>query len=264
LTAKSNHTPVKAASYWAVIPAAGIGSRMSAALPKQYLSLRGKPVIQHCLDRLTSHPKISGIVVALRGDDADGAKLLSSSVWNGKPLYLAAGGEQRCHSVLNALSQLADIAAGDDWVLVHDAVRPCLRHSDMDKLINTLGDHPVGGLLGVPLSDTIKRVAVDDVQGRANAAGGRTPGATHRVVETIARTELWRALTPQMFRLDALTRALTGTIEKGIEVTDDAAAMNLTGVAPVMVEGCADNIKITQPADLALAEFYLAQQEQTA
>lgn len=204
-------------------------------------------MIQHCLDRLTSHPKISGIVVALREDDADGAKLLSSSVWNGKPLYLAAGGEQRCHSVLNALSQLADIAAGDDWVLVHDAVRPCLRHSDMDKLINTLTAHPSGGLLGVPLSDTIKRVALD-----------------HRVVGTIARTELWRALTPQMFRLDALTRALTGTIEKGIEVTDDAAAMSLTGVAPVMVEGCADNIKITQPADLALAEFYLAQQEQTA
>ena len=206
--------------------------------------MRGKPVIEHCLDRLTSHPKISGIVVALREDDADGAKLLSSSVWNGKPLYLAAGGEQRCHSVLNALSQLADIVAGDDWVLVHDAVRPCLRHSDMDKLINTLGDHPVGGLLGVPLSDTIKRVAAD-----------------HRVVETIARTELWRALTPQMFRLGALTRALTETIERGIEVTDDAAAMSHTGAVPVMIQGHAGNIKITHSADLALAEFYLAQQE---
>ena len=256
--------------YWAVIPAAGIGSRMGMELPKQYLPLRGKPVIAHCLDRLTSHPKISGIVVALREDDADGAKLLSNPVWNGKPLYLAAGGEQRCHSVLNALSRLASIAADDDWVLVHDAVRPCLRHSDMDKLINTLAAHPTGGLLGVPLSDTIKRVAADDVQGRAlakgptNVAGGRTPGAIHRVVETIARTELWRALTPQMFRLGALTRALTETIERGIEVTDDAEAMSLTGAAPVMIEGCADNIKITQPADLALAEFYLAQQEQTA
>lgn len=244
-----NKTP----RYWVVVPAAGIGARMGAELPKQYLTLRGKCVIEHCLDRLTSHPKISGIVVALGQDDANGTKLLtgcrerlSRSAWNGKPLHRTAGGEQRCHSVLNALLRLADIAAGDDWVLVHDAVRPCLRHSDMDKLINTLEEHPVGGLLGVPLSDTVKRVAAD-----------------HRVIETVNRTELWRALTPQMFRLAALTRALTEAIERGIEVTDDAAAVSLTGAIPVMIEGHADNIKITHPADLALAEFYLVQQEES-
>lgn len=246
LTAKQNHSTVKAARYWAVVPAAGIGARMRGALPKQYLTLCGKCVIEHCLDRLTSHPKISGIVVALRQDDANGAKLLARSAWNGKPLHCVVGGEQRCHSVLNALSRLADIAADDDWVLVHDAVRPCLRHSDMDKLINMLAGHPVGGLLGVPLSDTVKRVAAD-----------------HRVIETVNRIELWRALTPQMFRLAALTRALTEAIERGIEITDDAAAVSLTGAVPVMIEGHADNIKITHSADLALAEWYLAQQEQS-
>lgn len=204
-------------------------------------------MIAHCLDRLTSHPKISGIVVALKEDDADGTKLLSSSMWNGKPLYLAAGGEQRCHSVLNALSRLADVAAGDDWVLVHDAVRPCLRHSDMDKLINMLGDHPVGGLLGIPVSDSVKRV--DNHQ---------------QVVETVPRAGLWRALTPQMFRLGMLTQALSQAITSAADVTDDAAAISQLGEAPVMVEGCTDNIKITHPADLALAGFYLAQQEQTA
>lgn len=219
---------------------------MAAEQPKQYLTLRGKCVIEHCLDRLSSHPKISGIVVALRQDDSEAANRLARPAWNGKPLYRIAGGEQRCHSVLNALSRLADIAAGDDWVLVHDAVRPCLRHSDMDNLINTLAEHPVGGLLGVPLSDTIKCVAAD-----------------HRVIDTVNRTQLWRALTPQMFRLAALSRALTEAIEKGIEVTDDAAAMSLVGAAPVMIEGHADNIKITRPEDLALAEFYLARQEQS-
>ncbi len=233
--------------YWAVIPAAGIGSRMGMELPKQYLPLRGKPVIAHCLDRLTSHPKISGIVVALKKDDADGAKLLSSSMWNGKPLYLAAGGEQRCHSVLNALSRLADIAAGDDWVLVHDAVRPCLRRADIDKLITALGAHPVGGLLGVPVFDSVKRV--DNHQ---------------QVIETVPRAGLWRALTPQMFRLGILTQALSQAITSDAEVTDDAAAISRLDEAPVMVEGCTDNIKITHPEDLALAEFYLAQQEQTA
>ena len=229
-----------------MVPAAGLGVRMGAALPKQYLTLRGKCVIEHSLERLASHPKVSGIVVALGQDDDYGAKLLSRPEWNGKPLHRVTGGEQRSHSVLNALSRLAEIAAAEDWVLVHDAVRPCLRHSDIDKLVNTLGEHPVGGLLGVPLSDTIKRVAADQ-----------------RVIETAKRAELWRALTPQMFRLAALTQALNQAIKGGVEVTDDAAAMSLTGVVPIMVEGHADNIKITHPADLALAEFYLVQQGQS-
>ncbi|MBI3345071.1 MAG: 2-C-methyl-D-erythritol 4-phosphate cytidylyltransferase [Gammaproteobacteria bacterium] len=233
-------------SYWAVIPAAGVGARMGTERPKQYLPLRGKPVIEHCLDRLAAHPKVSGVVLALGQDDGYGAQFFSRPLWNGKPLHRVVGGAQRSHSVLNALVRLAEIAELDDWVLVHDAVRPCLRHADIDKLIATLEGHPVGGLLGVPVSDTIKRVAAD-----------------HRAVETIARLELWRALTPQMFRLAALTRALTEAIERGIEVTDDAAAMSLSGAVPVMIEGHADNIKITHPADLALAEFYLTRQEES-
>lgn len=227
--------------YWAVVPAAGVGRRMGSDLPKQYLPLAGSSVLEQTLQRLLDHPRIAGLVVAISEGDP---------YWSGhtphshKPLLTASGGPERCHSVLNALDALAGHADQRDWVLVHDAARPCLRAGDIDRLLEQLTDHPVGGLLGCPVSDTLKRVD-----------GGLG------VEVTVDRSSLWRALTPQMFRIGALTRALRAALAKGALVTDDASAMELSGLKPLMVEGQSDNIKITHPQDLALAEFILQRQD---
>jgi 2-C-methyl-D-erythritol 4-phosphate cytidylyltransferase len=231
-------------SYWAVIPAAGVGSRMGANLPKQYLSLRGKTVIEHTLERFCQHPRIKGVIVAIARDDRYWHKLPLKSA---DKLRVVFGGEQRCHSVVAALRVLAELAAPEDWVLVHDAARPCLRKEDLNRLITTLCIHPVGGLLGRPVRDTMKR---------ADAEG--------RVTETIDRRDLWHALTPQMFRLRPLTEAIEQALAGGWLVTDEAQAMELASHSPCLVEGHADNIKITHPEDLALAELYLQWQEEKA
>ena len=154
------------------------------------------------------------------------------------------GGAERPESVLRLLDALAERVPEEEWVLVHDAVRPCVRSADIDRLIDCLADHPAGGLLGTPVRDTIKR---------ADPAG--------RVEATVAREGLWHALTPQMFRLGALRQALAGALAAGVLVTDEAAAMEWAGWRPELVEGTADNLKITRPEDLALAAFYLARQE---
>jgi 2-C-methyl-D-erythritol 4-phosphate cytidylyltransferase len=227
------------ARYWAVIPAAGRGSRIGTDTPKQYLRLGGKPVLEYSLAVLGNHPRIAGVVVALAPEDAHWTGLRPSC---SAPVFTVTGGTERCHSVLNALRALKQMARDDDWVLVHDAARPCLRSADVDKLMEALADDPVGGLLAVPVVDTLKRV-----------------GAGHRALETVPREGLWRALTPQMFRLGALTRALETAIAHGLVVTDEAAAMELTRVQPRLIEGRADNLKVTRREDLALAEFYLRQ-----
>ncbi len=233
--------------HWAVIAAAGAGARMGATLPKQYLTLCDKPVLQHSMERLLSHPAITGLVVAVAQHDQYFKTLSEQARHYGKPINTAPGGAERCHSVLNALRKLAQFAAADDWVLVHDAARPCVRHTDLSKLISTLSNHPVGGLLAVRVTDTVKC---------ADASG--------HVAETQARAGLWLAQTPQMFRLGKLTEALNRVVLRGPQVTDDAEAMEALGERPLLVEGHADNIKITHPGDLALAEFYLKQQEQLA
>jgi 2-C-methyl-D-erythritol 4-phosphate cytidylyltransferase len=225
------------AHYWAVVPAAGAGRRMGTAIPKQYLPLAGLAVIVHTLDTLLTHPRISGVVVARGVEDGWWESIRLQA---GKPLLQVKGGQERCHSVLNALYALQELAEPDDWVLVHDAVRPCLRRSDLDVLMDTLVDDPVGGLLAVPVRDTMKRA-----------------GADGRVTATEDRTGLWHALTPQMFRLKVLLKALQQALQRGLLVTDDASAVEALGLAPRLVEGRADNIKITRPEDLALAEFYL-------
>lgn len=227
--------------YWAVIPAAGVGSRMQADRPKQYLPLHGKTVLEHTLARFLDHPKIDGVVVALSENDPWWRELALQHA----KLFTALGGEERCHSVLNALNGLLSQADEKDWVLVHDAARPCLRREDLDHLIDVLQEHPVGGLLGLPVADTMKRSDSSDA-----------------VVETVSREHLWRALTPQMFRLGELREALEAALQNGQLVTDDASAMELMGKAPKMVEGHGDNIKITRPQDLALAQLYLAQQNE--
>lgn len=226
---------------WGVVPAAGVGQRMGAAIPKQYLNLAGRRVIDHTLERLLSHPRIEGIYLALSPQD----ELWRECDFAEDPrIVRIEGGEERCHSVLNTLGALKQQAADEDWVLVHDAARPCLSRSDLDRLIDTLMEHPVGGPLGVPVRDTLKAVGSD---------GG--------VERTVSREGLWHALTPQMFRLGPLHQALENAIAKGALVTDDASAIELAGARPLMVEGDASNIKITRPADLQLAADYLSRCE---
>ncbi len=226
--------------YWAVVPAAGVGRRMASAIPKQYLPLAGQTVIEQTLERLWSHPQIESIFVALSEQDG----WWPDSAFAADPrITRVAGGTERCHSVLNALDALSAVAAEDDWVLVHDAARPCLRECDLEQLIEKLSSHPVGGLLGVPVRDTMKRTD-------SHAA----------VTATVPREQLWHAFTPQMFRLGRLRSALKQALKRGEMVTDEASAIELFGLQPLMVEGHADNIKITRPEDLALATFFLQQQ----
>ena len=225
---------------WAVVPAAGIGSRMQADRPKQYLLLNNQPVIVHSLQRLISHPAIEGVVVALSANDPYWPSLNLPSHW---PIHTTLGGEHRADSESNALEFLKNLTRQDPWVLVHDAARPCIRHSDIDSMLQQLSDDPVGGILGVPLSETIKRVNTDNT-----------------IEATVDRTGLWRASTPQMFRLRGLAEALTQAKQCNINVTDEASAMEFMGLVPKMVAGHADNIKITLPQDLALAALFLQQQ----
>ncbi len=228
--------------YWGVIPAAGKGTRMGAERPKQYLELAGRTVLEYTLERLAADPRIAGIVVALGPDDADWRRLAMPA---GVEVRTVPGGAERCHSVLNALELLAGHAAADDWVLVHDAARPCLRPADLSRLLDILAGDPVGGLLALPVRDTMKRA-----------------GAGDHVDTTVDRSGLWHALTPQMFRLRALREALAGAIAAGVLVTDEAAAMEWAGHRPRLVAGAGDNLKITRPEDLPLAEYYLARQLQ--
>ena len=225
---------------WIVIPAAGVGRRMGADVPKQYLALQGKPILVHAIERLAALPGVQGVMVAISETDEYWPALdLSLPV----PLWTCAGGVERCHSVLNALTDLGLHAADEDWVLVHDAARPCVRHDDLEKLLATLEADAVGGLLAMPVRDTMKRAEADG-----------------RVVTTEPREGLWHALTPQMFRLGLLRHALEEAIEAEELVTDESAAMERAGYRPRLVEGHGDNIKITRPEDLALAEFFLQRQ----
>lgn len=228
------------ATIWAIVPAAGIGTRMQADKPKQYLALGSGTVLSHSLQRLASHPAISGIIVALAEHDPWWPTIEQNYPC---PIITTIGGSTRADSVLYGLQTLAT-QTEDAWALVHDAARPCLRHSDIDKMLSILLPHPVGGILGMPVNDTMKRVNVDGT-----------------IINTVSRDGLWRAATPQLFRATALQQALISAKEKGQQVTDEASAMELSGHQPLMVAGHADNIKITLPQDLALAEHYLQQQE---
>ena len=233
------------------MPAAGSGSRMGSQCPKQYLPLHGKPILQHTLERLNLS-RIMGIVVCVAENDPDWKTIkIADSV------IQVNGGTERCHSVLNGLKALQQRsqAQPDDWVLVHDAARPCVRPADMEKLMTQLADHPVGGLLAVPVRDTMKRAQT--IASNTHPFWGEKG---LEIIETINREGLWHALTPQMFRLQALTEALQNVLTRGELVTDDAQAMEKMGHQPVLIEGHADNIKITHPQDLSLAELYMQEQ----
>lgn len=230
--------------YWAVIPAAGAGTRMGTDVPKQYLKMGGKCVLEHVLEKFCRHPRLEKIVVALAKNDLHWRTL---EIASHPRIVTVEGGVERCHSVLNGLRALNGAAQADDWVLVHDAARPCVRREDIDHLLVSLADHPVGGILAIPVRDTMKR-------------GGKE----QEIRETVDRSGLWHALTPQMFRLALLREAMEKALQEERLVTDEAQALELTGRRPLLVQGHGDNIKVTRPEDLPLAEFFISQQETTA
>lgn len=214
----------------AIIPASGVGSRMNAPLPKQYLTLQGKTVLEHTVSIFLEHPSIVQIVIAISPNDhyhADIPLLKSDKI------HLVFGGETRANSVFNALNTVEE----DCWVLVHDAARPCLKRSDLDKLLQI--HHPSGAILATPAVDTMKRAKGEQIE------------------YTEDRSTLWHALTPQFFPASLLKKALISAFEKQQTVTDEASAVELLGFQPLLVSGRSDNLKITRPEDLALAEFYL-------
>lgn len=227
--------------YWFVIPAAGIGARMKADKPKQYLLLSNKTVLEHTLSRISALPGLAGIVVALGADDIYWTSL---PVFKSPLIHNIQGGESRAESVLNGLNYLADKAHAEDWILVHDAARPCVTLASIQQLCDELAQSETGGILAVPVSDTLKHIA------------------NHNQIQTtVDRKSLWQAQTPQMFRYQLLRDCLSKTLANNETITDESSAVELCGYTSVVVEGRSDNIKITRPDDLLLAEFILTQQE---
>lgn len=233
--------PLATEQYWCVVPAAGVGKRMGVAIPKQYLPLAGKHVAEHTLNTLLRVSLFSGIVVALSEEDTYWQQY---GAFQSPRITRCAGGAERYHSVLNGLLALEGKAQPNDWVLVHDVARPCVRVSDIQRLITLASEHPVGGILATPVRDTMKR---------ANRAG--------EISETVDRSNLWHALTPQMFRYDVLRNAIQQGLAASRQMTDEASAVEALGLHPLLVEGSADNIKITHPQDLPLAALFLQQQQ---
>lgn len=221
-----------------VVPAAGVGSRMEADRPKQYLTLHGKTILEHTVERLLSHPAVDRVVIAIGRTDPYFPTLPLQSH---PQVSVVVGGSERADSVLAGLDYLTQ-HHDYSWVMVHDAARPCLRLKDVDALITESFNNHIGGILATPVRDTMKR---------GNSAGG--------IASTVERNDLWHALTPQMFLLSTLHHALTSALASGVNVTDEASALEAMGITSALVRGRADNIKITQPEDLALAEFYLQQ-----
>ncbi|ELI1839424.1 2-C-methyl-D-erythritol 4-phosphate cytidylyltransferase [Vibrio fluvialis] len=221
----------------AIVPAAGVGSRMQADRPKQYLILHGHTVLEHTVEVLLRHPDVGQVVVAVSDNDT---YFDSLTLANHPRVVRVSGGKERADSVLSALDYVCRHQLSE-WVLVHDAARPCVEHADISQLIATAQTHTVGAILAAPVRDTMKR-----------ADGGQN------IDHTVDRVALWHALTPQMFRAQPLMQALTQAIAAQAVITDEASAFEWLGQKPALVAGRADNIKITQPEDLALAEFYLS------
>lgn len=227
---------------WCVVPAAGVGRRMGGQTPKQYLLVPGssRKVIDITLKRLINIDCIEKIVVSIGVEDDYWSSL---DIATHSKIETAVGGEERCHSVLSGLNKLKQWAEDDDWVLVHDVARPCIRVQDIERLIDEVSRSSEGGLLGYPVRDTMKRT-----------------DASRKITDTVDRNDLWHALTPQMFRLGSLIEAIQSSLDSGVIVTDEASAIERLGIAPIMVEGASDNIKITRPDDLILASLYLKNQ----
>lgn len=220
----------------AVVPAAGIGSRMLSEHPKQYLTIQGKTLLEYAVDSLLVHPAISRIIIAINPIDPWFAELPLAS---DPRITVVTGGKERADSVLAGLRA----ASGSRWVLVHDAARPCLHPDDLLRLLAITADSEVGGILAAPVRDTMKRAAQD-----------------RAVIEhTVDRVALWHALTPQLFPLELLRDCLQKALDEKAIITDEASALEYCGYQPQLVVGRSDNIKVTRPEDLSLAAFYLTQ-----
>ena len=223
--------------FFALVPAAGTGIRFGHDVPKQYLPLAGRPMLAHSVGALAAHPLIERVCVVLAPGDTRYHDIdFGPAKAKVEPLF--CGGPTRAATVYNGLIAIADDADGDDWVLVHDAARPCLSRDMLARMVTELVDHPTGGLLAVPVADTLKR---------ANGAG--------EITMTESRAELWQAQTPQMFRYQILLRALRGAEHAAL--TDESSAVERLGLKPKLVLGDARNLKVTLSQDMAIAEAIL-------
>ena len=220
----------------AVVPAAGIGSRMQSTCPKQYLTIGQHTLLEHSIARLLANPAVKQVIVALSPDDVQFATL---PLAQDTRIVRVTGGETRAESVLAGLQA----AQGAAWVLVHDAARPCLHPDDLSRLLAVRSTSKVGAILAAPVRDTMKR--------------GEPGKAT--IAHTVERDDLWHALTPQFFPHELLFACLTRALNEGATITDEASALEYCGYHPELISGRSDNIKVTRPEDLALAAFYLTQ-----
>ncbi|WP_085299209.1 2-C-methyl-D-erythritol 4-phosphate cytidylyltransferase [Cognaticolwellia mytili] len=225
--------------YTVVMPAAGVGKRMRASCPKQYLTIKDKTILEHTVQRLLSHEAICHVVIALGEFDE---YFPTTSLVSNNRVTCVIGGKERVDSVLAGLQSLH--AEQEQWVLVHDAARPCVQHKDLTKLMTYCINNNHGGILAAPVRDTMKQATLRGI-----------------VDKTLDRSQMWHALTPQMYKTAELTAAIVDALAKGITITDESSAMEASGYASGLVSGSSDNIKVTQPEDLRLAEFILQQQE---
>jgi 2-C-methyl-D-erythritol 4-phosphate cytidylyltransferase len=225
----------QAPRYFALIPAAGVGARMAANGPKQYMAIGGKPMLRHTIDAFLSSPLITHVYIVVSPDDGQIDAVVPPGGTGAT--VLRCGGATRMDSIQNALRRLGEVIGAQDWVLVHDAARPGLNAALIEKLITTIGDDAVGGLLALPVVDTVKRAG--------------------NAVSTVSRDGLWLAQTPQMFRYRLLCDALAAATDASV-ITDDASAIEAMGLSPKLVEGHPRNLKVTLPADIRIAEMYLA------
>ena len=228
---------------YAVVPAAGKGQRLGAEVPKQYLPLNGRTILEHTLCRLAGHRKITQVVVAIAADDVRFEGLAGRLPPN---VVTVHGGAERCHSVLAGLKWLIVNAPLPAWVMVHDAARPCIRASDIDLMMAAVVEGEAGAILGVPVRDTLKRCDDDE-----------------RIIDTVDRRSLWHAQTPQLFQIGQLSEAIESALNAGLIVTDEAQAMERSGLRPKLIHGHEDNIKITHPEDLELAELIMQAQDRS-
>lgn len=236
--------PVTTKSITAIVPAAGVGKRMQAECPKQYLPIGEQTILEHTLHKLAKHPNIVKIVVAISPDDEYFTDISLTDIK--EKVTVVSGGKDRVDSVLNALKSLN--GSDTEWVLVHDAARPCITQADISSLISCCIEQNVGGILATPVRDTMKR------------------GVAHNeqvfVKNTEEREQMWHALTPQMFPLLQLKNAIEFGLANDAVITDEASAIEFSKHASLIIEGRGDNIKVTRPDDLALAEFILKRQQE--
>ena len=238
-------------SFVVIVPAAGVGKRMQSNCPKQYLPLNGQSILTHTLGKLLSHPRISKVILVLSENDEYFEECEFS---HHDDVIRVNGGKERVDSVFNGLKAIDN--AQYPWVLVHDAARPCLSHQDIDKLIKTCLDANCGGILATPVRDTMKRGSLISLV----SSESDFQGELSQVNNTVDRSQLWHALTPQLFKTAELFSAIDDAQKQSLIITDESSAMEQAGFTSLLIVGNSENIKVTHPDDLALAEFYLNRQ----